>query len=127
MFYGSNIRDPRFFDVYKMKTGVWEPEMFYMNEEGLNLTSASRDERIIALTKSIPPWWGSFRDALCQEMGDPYSEDSVRLYNVSPLFHADRVKKPIRVVQGANDPRVLQINRMRSLKPSGTMVCMQST
>ena len=59
--------------------------------------------------KSIPPWWGAFRDALYKEMGNPYTEDSVRLYKISPLFHADQVRNPIMVLQGANDPRVLQV------------------
>jgi len=58
--------------------------------------------------KSVPPWWASFRDALYQEMGDPFTADSVRLYNISPLFHAKNIKSPIMVLQGANDPRVLQ-------------------
>ena len=43
------------------------------------------------------------------EMGDPNTTDSVRLYEISPLFHADKIKNPIMVLQGANDPRVLQI------------------
>jgi dipeptidyl aminopeptidase/acylaminoacyl peptidase len=59
--------------------------------------------------KSIPPYWESFKNALYAEMGDPTTEDSVRLYNISPLFHAQNVKNPIMVLQGANDPRVLQI------------------
>ena len=59
--------------------------------------------------KSIPPYWESFREALYAEMGDPHTADSVRLYNISPLFHAEKVKNPIMVLQGANDPRVLQI------------------
>jgi dipeptidyl aminopeptidase/acylaminoacyl peptidase len=42
-------------------------------------------------------------------MGDPYSTDSTRLYNISPLFHAKNVTKPLMVLQGANDPRVLQV------------------
>ena len=58
--------------------------------------------------KSIPPWWGSFKDALYAEMGDPY-QDSVMLYNKSPLFHADKITKPFIVLQGANDPRVLKV------------------
>jgi len=58
--------------------------------------------------KSIPPWWASFRDALYQEMGDPFTADSVRLFNISPLFHAQNIKNPVMVLQGANDPRVLQ-------------------
>lgn len=59
--------------------------------------------------KSIPPYWASYRDALYQEMGDPFSADSVRLYNISPLFHGQNVKNPVMVLQGANDPRVLQV------------------
>lgn len=59
--------------------------------------------------KSIPPYWESFRNALYTELGDPNTADSVRLYNISPLFHASNVKNPIMVLQGANDPRVLQV------------------
>ena len=58
--------------------------------------------------KSIPPWWESFKEALYSELGNPY-EDSVALYNKSPLFHGDKITKPLIVLQGANDPRVLQI------------------
>ncbi|MBL7859108.1 MAG: S9 family peptidase [Cyclobacteriaceae bacterium] len=58
--------------------------------------------------KSIPPWWASFRDALYAEMGDPV-RDSVALYNKSPLFHAKNITKPFIVLQGSNDPRVLQV------------------
>jgi dipeptidyl aminopeptidase/acylaminoacyl peptidase len=58
--------------------------------------------------KSIPPWWESFREALYTEMGNPF-EDSVMLYNKSPLFHADKITKPFIVLQGSNDPRVLQV------------------
>ena len=42
-------------------------------------------------------------------MGDPYTADSVRLYKISPLFHADQITKPLMVLQGANDPRVLKV------------------
>lgn len=58
--------------------------------------------------KSIPPWWESFREALYQELGNPF-EDSLALYNKSPLFFADQITKPFIVLQGANDPRVLQV------------------
>jgi len=58
---------------------------------------------------SIPPYWESFRKALYAEMGDPTTEDSIRLYQNSPLFHAHNVTKPLMVLQGANDPRVLQV------------------
>lgn len=42
-------------------------------------------------------------------MSDPNTADSVRLYNISPLFHASQVKNPVIVLQGSKDPRVLQV------------------
>lgn len=58
--------------------------------------------------QNIPPWWESFRDALYKELGNP-DTDSAALYNKSPLFFAHQIKKPLIVLQGANDPRVLQV------------------
>ena len=57
---------------------------------------------------SMPEWWGPQRDAMFKEIGHPKT-DSVALYNKSPLFHTERIKKPLLVIQGANDPRVLKI------------------
>jgi dipeptidyl aminopeptidase/acylaminoacyl peptidase len=58
--------------------------------------------------KSVPPYWESFKKALYEEMGDP-NKDSVRLHNISPLFNTDKIKTPLLVLQGTNDPRVLQV------------------
>ena len=58
--------------------------------------------------ESIPPWWTSERDALYAELGDPAKEKE-RLRAISPLFHAEKIKKPLLVIQGANDPRVLKV------------------
>jgi dipeptidyl aminopeptidase/acylaminoacyl peptidase len=41
-------------------------------------------------------------------MGNPNTQEEY-LYSISPLFHAKNIKKPVLVLQGANDPRVLQI------------------
>jgi dipeptidyl aminopeptidase/acylaminoacyl peptidase len=57
--------------------------------------------------ESIPPWWESFREALYREMGDPKT-DAERLRRISPLFNADKVTRPLMVLQGKNDPRVLK-------------------
>lgn len=57
--------------------------------------------------QSIPPWWESFKKALEVEMGD--FDDTEYLKKISPLFHADQIKKPLMVLQGANDPRVLKV------------------
>jgi dipeptidyl aminopeptidase/acylaminoacyl peptidase len=57
---------------------------------------------------SIPAWWESEKKALYDEMGDP-ATDAERLRRISPLFHAQNIKAPLLVVQGKNDPRVLQV------------------
>ncbi len=80
---------------------TFAPEEF---EVGVNIFGVTNWLRTL---KSIPPWWESFKEALYKEMGDPV-KDSIRLYNISPLFHADKVTKPLMVLQGAQDPRVLQ-------------------
>jgi dipeptidyl aminopeptidase/acylaminoacyl peptidase len=85
-----------------MAAMTFEPEEFKV---GVNLFGVTNWMRT---TKSIPAYWESFRKALYNEIGDPYTEDSVRLKAISPLFHADKIKNPIMVLQGANDPRVLQ-------------------
>jgi dipeptidyl aminopeptidase/acylaminoacyl peptidase len=57
--------------------------------------------------ESIPAWWGAERDALYKELGDP-RVDADYLKNISPLFHADQIERPLIVLQGENDPRVLK-------------------
>jgi len=74
-------------------------------EVGINIFGVTNWERTL---NSIPPWWESFKDFLYAEMGDP-ATDAERHRKISPLFHADQIKKPVLVVQGANDPRVLQV------------------
>lgn len=59
--------------------------------------------------RSIPPYWESFRKALYEEMGDPSTADSVRLKNISPLFNYEKINKPLLVLQGSNDVRVLPV------------------
>ena len=61
----------------------------------------------IRTLESIPPYWESFRLALYQEIGDPV-KDRERLMATSPLFHAGEIRKPLMVIQGANDPRVIK-------------------
>lgn len=82
---------------------TFAPEEF---DVGVNIFGVTNWMRTL---QSIPPWWESFKDALYLEMGDPNTEDSIRLRRISPLFHTENVTKPLLVLQGAQDPRVLQI------------------
>ena len=80
---------------------AFEPDAF---EIGINIFGVTNWLRTL---KSIPPWWEAQKEALYAELGDP-ATDEERLRAISPLFHASNITKPILVVQGANDPRVLQ-------------------
>ena len=78
-----------------------QPDVFAV---GVDLFGISNWVRTL---ESIPKWWESQREALYQEIGDPV-KDREMLLAVSPLFHADKIRKPLIVLQGANDPRVLK-------------------
>ncbi|TNF70652.1 MAG: S9 family peptidase [Bacteroidetes bacterium] len=81
---------------------TFAPEEF---DVGVNIFGVTNWIRTL---RSIPAWWEVGRKALYTEMGDPYSSDSVRLRAISPLFHTEQVTKPLIVLQGSQDPRVLQ-------------------
>ncbi|HKP73538.1 MAG TPA: S9 family peptidase [Pyrinomonadaceae bacterium] len=80
---------------------AFKPEEFAV---GVDLFGVSNWVRTL---QSIPPYWESFRKALYKEMGDPAS-DLENLRAISPLFHADKIRRPLMVLQGANDPRVIK-------------------
>ena len=73
-------------------------------EVGVDIFGVSNWVRTL---QSIPPYWESFRKSLYKEIGDPNTElDKLRA--TSPLFHADKIVRPLIVLQGANDPRVIK-------------------
>src|SRR5437773_1380244 len=62
---------------------------------------------LITLLNSIPPYWESIRKLFYLRMGDPTTEEGkAQLVRQSPLTYADKIKTPLLVAQGANDPRV---------------------
>jgi dipeptidyl aminopeptidase/acylaminoacyl peptidase len=64
---------------------------------------------LITLLNSIPPYWESFKKVFLLRMGDPGTpEGKQQLMRQSPLNSANKIKTPLMVVQGANDPRVNQ-------------------
>ena len=82
---------------------TYAPDEF---DVGVNLFGVTNWIRTL---RSIPPWWEAQKEALYLELGDPNSADSVRLREISPLFHTEKVTKPLIVLQGSKDPRVLQV------------------
>ena len=62
---------------------------------------------LITLLESIPPYWEQIRKLFYERMGDPNTpEGKAQLLRQSPLSAADKIKTPLLVIQGANDPRV---------------------
>ena len=62
---------------------------------------------LITLLESIPPYWEAGRKLFQERMGDPNTPEGKKLLTErSPLNSADKIKTPLLVVQGANDPRV---------------------
>ncbi len=62
---------------------------------------------LITLLENIPPYWEAGRQLFHQRMGDPTTpEGRAQLERQSPINHATKIKTPLLVVQGANDPRV---------------------
>lgn len=76
--------------------------------------------------RSLAPEWGPYIKQFYQMVGDPNDpKDSIMLAEISPLFHVDKIKAPLFISCGANDPRV---NRAESdqmvaaLKKQGVIV-----
>ncbi len=62
---------------------------------------------LITLLENIPPYWEAGRQLFYQRMGDPTTpEGKAQLERQSPINSATKIKTPLLVVQGANDPRV---------------------
>ena len=75
---------------------TFQPDEF---ECGIDIFGISNWHRTV---QSIPPWWESQRKSLEKELGDFDDEEYFR--SISPLFHSEKIKKPLMVLQGANDP-----------------------
>jgi dipeptidyl aminopeptidase/acylaminoacyl peptidase len=60
---------------------------------------------LVTLLKTIPPYWKPMKKLFAVRVGDVEKEEEF-LKSRSPLFKADRIKIPMLIAQGANDPRV---------------------
>jgi dienelactone hydrolase len=79
------------------------PELFAC---GVDIVGPSN---LITLLESIPPYWKSFFEDMAHRVGDPRTPAGrSHLTQRSPLTHAGRIRRPLLIAQGANDPRVKQ-------------------
>jgi dipeptidyl aminopeptidase/acylaminoacyl peptidase len=80
---------------------TFTPDVFVA---GVDLVGISN---IVTWFKTIPPYWAPAKAEFVQRVGDPDKEEEF-LKSRSPLFFIDRIKAPLLIGQGANDPRVVQ-------------------
>lgn len=80
---------------------TFTPEVF---AAGVDIVGPSN---LVTLLQSIPPYWAPMMAVFSHRVGDLETEAEL-LKSRSPLFFVDRIKKPLLIGQGANDPRVKQ-------------------
>lgn len=60
---------------------------------------------LFTFMSTIPPYWKPYLEMMYEMVGDP-EKDKDLMTAASPVFHVDKIKCPLFIVQGANDPRV---------------------
>ncbi len=60
---------------------------------------------LFTFMESMPPYWELYREMMYEMVGHP-EKDKELLASSSPLMHVDKIKVPLFIAQGANDPRV---------------------
>jgi dipeptidyl aminopeptidase/acylaminoacyl peptidase len=63
---------------------------------------------LFTFMEAIPSYWAPYKKMIYEMVGDPTTKDSIMMRANSPVFHVDKIKTPIFISQGANDPRVVQ-------------------
>lgn len=82
---------------------TFTPDLFAC---GIDIVGPSN---LITLLETIPPYWAPMMALFTSRVGDLSTEEGKAfLKSRSPLTYADRIKKPLLIGQGANDPRVKQ-------------------
>jgi dipeptidyl aminopeptidase/acylaminoacyl peptidase len=67
---------------------------------------------LITWMENIPPYWETWRPLIYERVGNPETEPDF-LRSRSPLFMIDRIKAPLFIAQGANDPRVPRVESIQ--------------
>lgn len=108
-FVAQGIADPKRVAIlgasyggYATLAGVaFTPDVY---AAGVSIVGPSN---LLTLLESIPPYWEAGRKMFHTRMGDPTTpEGKKQLERQSPLNAADKIRTPLMVIQGANDPRV---------------------
>ncbi len=123
----KGIADPKRIAIYGGSYGgyatlqgiVREPDLYAAAVDYVGVSN------LFTFLNTIPPYWEPYRKMLYEMVGDPATADSTMMRENSPVYNADKIKTPLFVAQGANDPRV-SINEsdqmVEALKNRGIIV-----
>ena len=103
----QGIADPKRVGIYGGSYGgyatlaglTFTPELYACGVDYVGVAN------LFTFMKAIPPYWKPFLEMLYEMVGNPEKDDAL-LRAASPVFHVDKIKAPLLVAQGANDPRV---------------------
>ncbi len=79
---------------------------------------------LFTFMQTIPPYWKPFLNMMYEMVGDP-KKDSTLMHDASPVYFVDKIKCPLFIAQGANDPRVNKAESdqvVEALKKRGVQV-----
>ena len=122
----EGIADPKRVAIYGASYGgyatlagvVYTPDLYAAAVDYVGVSN------LFTFMNTIPPYWKPYLDQLHEMVGDP-KKDSLLLANASPALHAEQIKTPLFVAQGANDPRVNKAESdqmVEALKKRGVQV-----
>ncbi|GEN10917.1 Dipeptidyl aminopeptidase/acylaminoacyl peptidase [Myxococcus fulvus] len=78
---------------------TFHPDVFAVGVDAFGITDW------LSALEELPPHKQALREALYQELGNPQTQAAM-LREISPRFHAEKIRRPLLVIQGAQDPRV---------------------
>ncbi len=103
----KGIADPKRVGIYGGSYGgyatlaglAFTPDLYACGVDYVGISN------IFSWLQSIPPYWKPYLEMMYEMVGHP-EKDKELLVRTSPVFHADKIKAPLFVAQGANDVRV---------------------
>jgi dipeptidyl aminopeptidase/acylaminoacyl peptidase len=103
----QGIADPKRIGIYGASYGgyavlaglAFTPDLYACGVDYVGVSN------VFTLLESLPAYWELERQMMYEMIGDPV-KDKKLLTAISPVFHADKIKAPLLVAQGVNDPRV---------------------
>jgi len=103
----QGIADPKRIGIYGGSYGgyttlagvTFTPELYAAAVDYVGVAN------LFTFMNTIPPYWKPFLPKFYDMVGHP-EKDAERLKATSPVFHAEKIKTPLLIAQGARDPRV---------------------